>query len=404
MKIKRMIRDTGLNTLGFAIYIIAQQLILLPVISRFTTDEIYSNFVIYLSVLNIIANSTGGEVGNVRIVKDSIYQKLKINGDFFRILLYLAPLISFVGFVVFYLLGYSIGEIIILILTLNMANIRLYATCYFRLEQKFKEIIIQNILYFIGVSIGIGIMFITKNVYIAILIPEFITIIYSLLKSDLTKMERGRTIQFKETLKTFFQFALISLLTNCMAYYDRLLIYPILGASAVAVYYSTSTISKMVALITNPVSSVILAWVAKAKEENISKIIIKTIKANIPLLFLVAIVSIPTTYISIWILYRQHLEQAIYLIIPMSIATAFNCCASLTKSILLKVSNTKYIIYIYIVHFIFLSVIGYIGSKQGGVQGFTIATAISKMELWLSFMLLLVINLRGKNGRTKEEY
>ena len=76
MNLKKMIKDTGLNTIGFAIYIIAQQLILLPIISKFTNDEIYSNFVIYLSILNIIANSTGGDVGNTRIVL-SLHAKSK---------------------------------------------------------------------------------------------------------------------------------------------------------------------------------------------------------------------------------------------------------------------------------------------------------------------------------------
>ena len=380
MKLKTMIKDTGLNTLGFGIYIVAQQLILLPLISKFTNDIIYSNFVIYLSVLNIIANSTGGEVGNVRIVKDSIYKEKNIKGDFSVMLLQLSPIISILGFIIFYILGYSILEILILILTLNMANIRLYATCYFRLEQKFKNIIVQNLLYLVGVIIGIIAMYLSKNVYIAVLMPEVFSIIYSIFKSDVLKMGISKSLEYKNTIKTFMQFALISLITNCMAYYDRLLIYPILGASAVAVYYSTSTISKMVALITNPISSVILAWMAKAKKENISKIIIKTLKANIPLLFLVTIISIPMTYISIKILYSGHLLESIPLIIPISIATAFNCCASLTKSILLKVANTKHLIYVYIIHFIFLSILGYLGSRYSGIQGFTVATAICKAE------------------------
>ena len=246
-------------------------------------------------------------------------------------------------------------------------------------------------------------MYITKNVYIAILMPELLSILYSVLKSDILEMGINRTIEFKGTIKTFLQFSLISILTNCMAYYDRLLIYPMLGASAVAVYYSTSTISKLVALITNPISSVILAWVAKIKEENFSKIILKTLKANIPLLVMVVVVSIPTTYISLKILYNEYLEKAIYLIIPMSIATGFNCCASLTKSILLKISNTKLLIYAYILHFIFFSICGYIGSTINGVQGFTISTAISKAELWISFMVLLVVNLRRNYGKTRDK-
>ena len=401
---KIFLKDVTLNMIGFAIYCVAQQIILMPIISKLVDDNTFSNIVIYISILNIICNSTGGEVGNVRLVEDSKYNKASIMGDFTRILVYLIPVISVIGIIIFKILNYSTLQIVILILTINMANIRLYAAAYFRLKQKFNWIIIQNLLYLVGVIVGVVLMYITGNVYIALVLPELFCIIYSIKKSDLLKMKLEKTIRWKSTIKIFIQFGIVSLLTNCMAYYDRLLIYPILGATSVAIYYSITTISKMIAIVINPVSNVLLSWIARAKEENNSKILKRVLVANIPIIILVTIGSIPLTYIAMRILYIQYLEQAINLIIPVSIATAFATGATLTKAVLLKYANAQHLIYVYIVHFALFAGIAYYLSSNNGVMGFTIASIIAKVELWVSFIILLIKKLKGeKNGsRTKE--
>ena len=54
---KKFILDVVINMLGFGLYIIAQQIILLPLISKYTNDVVFSNIVIYISILNITYDS-----------------------------------------------------------------------------------------------------------------------------------------------------------------------------------------------------------------------------------------------------------------------------------------------------------------------------------------------------------
>lgn len=88
--------------------------------------------------------------GNVRLVRDEIYKGKNIIGDFTRILVLISPIIIIIVFpiLVFYI-NYSVIGSIFLVLTILMANIRLYATCYYRLEKKFYKVIIQNIFYLV---------------------------------------------------------------------------------------------------------------------------------------------------------------------------------------------------------------------------------------------------------------
>ncbi len=394
---KKFILDVVINMLGFGLYIIAQQIILLPLISKYTNDVVFSNIVIYISILNIICNSTGGELGNARIVRDEKYESTNSKiGDFTYILTMLSPMIVIICFIIFSILKYTILQSIVLISTILMANIRLYSASYFRLNKKFNYVVIQNVLYLIGAIIGIGLMYLFDNIYLAILFPELFSIIFSLKKSDLVEMKLKRTINFKETLKVFTQFGIISLITNCMVYFDRLLIYPILGATSVSVYYAASSMSKVSSLATNPISSVLLSWIAKAKESKKNAILKKLLLVNIPLVIGITLFNIPVTYIAVRILYGQYLQECIPLIIPLAFATAFSCSTFLTKSVLLKFTDAKYLIYIYIVHFVFFSIIGYFLSVKFGLYGFTIANLISKIELWISFVLLIIVTTQNK--------
>lgn len=148
-KYKVFLSDMFLNMVGFGIYIIAQQILLLPILAKIVDDNIYSSIVLYISILNVICNVTGGELGNARLVRDSEYKDKKIIGDFTRILTLISPVIVVIAFPIFLYLKYSVLGSILLVATILMANVRLYSTCYYRLEQKYVKVILQNVCYLV---------------------------------------------------------------------------------------------------------------------------------------------------------------------------------------------------------------------------------------------------------------
>lgn len=390
-KYKTFASDMLLNMIGFGIYIVAQQILLLPFLAKAVTDEVYTSIVMYISVLNVICNVTGGELGNVRLIRDSEYRDKNIKGDFSRILLFLSPIITIILIPIFIYLKYSFVGSIILILTILMANIRLYATCFYRLKKQFNKVIIQNIFYFGGIVLSLIIFSFYKNIYLIMLIPELISLFYALKNSDLIDMKLTKTKEIKNTIKSFAQLGTVSALTNLMNYFDKFLIYPMLGATSVAIYYAVNSMSKITSLITNPMASVILSWVSNVKSgDNQNKIIKLTILANIPIILGVTIISIPLTYIALKILYSQYLNEALILIIPIAISSSFATASTLIKSVLLKFTNTKKILYSYIIYFAIFIVSGYVLSKTNGLIGFTIANIISRIILWISFIILLI--------------
>ena len=399
---KNFFSDMILNMIGFGIYIIAQQILLLPILAKIVDDTVYSNIVLYISILNVVCNVTGGELGNVRLVRDSAYKEKNVHGDFTRILLSISPIITVIVFPILIYLKYSIIGSILYTLTILMANVRLYATCFYRLEQKFNKVIIQNIFYLIGIILSLSLFKFIGNIYLLLFIPECVSLIYALKNSDLLIMGLKKTNEMKKTIRKFGGLGFVSLLTNLMNYFDKFLIYPMFGATSVAVYYAVNSMSKIASLITNPMSSVILSWVANSDEKKNKKKILKmTLISNIPILLVVTIITIPLTYIALRILYSQYMEDALVLIIPIAITTAFGTAATLIKSVLLKYTNTNKLVVTYIIYFAIFSLLGYNLSKSQGLIGFTVANLIAKIILWGLFIILLIISKKENQEESK---
>lgn len=403
-KYKSFLSDMVLNMIGFGIYIVSQQILLLPILAKFVNDDIYSSIVLYISILNVVCNVTGGELGNVRLVRDSNYKEKNVIGDFTRILTFISPVIIIIVFPILLRLKYSILGSVLFTITILMANIRLYATCFYRLEQKYIKVILQNVFYLIGIIISLIIFRFYKNIYLLLFIPEFISLFYALKNSDLLKMKLAKTVEMFETVKKFFQLGFVSLLTNLMNYFDKFLIYPIFGPTSVAVYYAVNSMSKIASLITNPMSSVILSWVSNSDEKKSKAKILKlTLLSNIPILLVVTLLTIPLTYIALKILYSQYINDALILILPVAITTAFGTAATLIKSVLLKYSNTNKLVFTYITYFVILAILGYTLSKTNGLVGFTIANLVAKIVLWLLFIVLLLTSRDKKLEVTEEK-
>lgn len=362
-KYKFLFSDMILNMVGFGIYVVSQKIILLPIIAKQVNDNVYTSLTLFMSILNIFCNVTGGELGNVRLIKNNDYKDKKVIGDFSRILLVLSLLIIVIGSPILICLKYEYKYILFFILTILMANIRLYATNFYRLEKKFLKVIIQNLIYLIGIILGLFVFNYIHEIYIVLFIPELISIIYALFNCDLIKMGLNKTTEIKSTIKKYIGLGTISLLNNIMNYCDSILIYPILGAQQVAVYYAVNSVSNIASLLTNPMSSVILSWISNAKDEKKNKIFKITLSINIPLIIIVTLITIPLTYLSMFVLYKQYLSGITILVILISISTAFGTAGAFTKTILIKYTKTANLVGIYIMYFIVLSILGIILSK-----------------------------------------
>lgn len=385
-KIQNLIRDLLFNTLGFGIYIATQQILLMPIMARILPEEDFAKVVLYISVFAIITNVLGSELGIVKQVKK---EKISEESDYNRILLQLFPTIILIAIMILAILRFNILEIIMLTITIILGNTRLYSAAHFRANKDFKKIVMQNILYLVGTAIGLFITYKLKLIAIPMLLAEIMCLIFDISKTDIIKTGISKTKHNKEIWNTFAGFGFISFLINMTTYFDKIIIYPILGENAVNVYYATSSMSKILSLITNPLHGVILSWLKGNDEEFKKKVTTVTLKANMPILIITFVLSLPLTYIAVIILYPQYLEDSKKLMIPICVGVAFSTAASIIKAILMKYIESKKMVKMYVIYNVILLVGATIASYYFGITGFAYATAIASTSLWIMFILLL---------------
>ena len=298
-KHKNFFFDLGLNTFAFAIYIIAQQLILMPSMGKMLVEDAFAKYIIFISIFSIISNSLGSELGIVRQIREEKEEY----GIYNKTLSYLLFVVFIISIVSICFLHYSLIETLLLSLIVVLANIRLYSSAIFRMNKEFRKVLIQNVLYLIGIVIGLFLFKILKCIWLPSLLAEIIALIYSIVKSDVKKLFRFKEDRLnKGLLSAFKDYSIIEFLINMITYFDKIIIYPILGPGAVNVYYATSTMSKMFSLITNPLHGVILSWLRKDEKTSNDKIITTCLKYSLPVVAIVAILCIPITYLSMRIL------------------------------------------------------------------------------------------------------
>ena len=381
-KHKMFIKDILLNSFSFAIYIFSQQIIFMPIMGKLLPENTFANFIIFISIFSIISNSFGCELGVVRQIKED-----NNSSQYNYIMRWLLGSVLIVSIICLSFLKFSILETLLLSIVVSLANIRLYICSCFRMKKYFKGVMVQNILYLIGLLFGLGLFLKFKIIWIPSLIAELVSLSYSLIKSDFTLFSKKVKVE-KKTLVAFKDYSIIEFLINMMTYFDKILIYPILGTNAVNVYYATTTMSKMVSLISNPLHSVLLSWI---KNDGKSKDGILTIvfKYCFSLILLISIITIPLTYIAVRLLYNSYLNDSLLIIIPISIGAGFAFATSFIKAVILKYIDSKKTLSSYIKYFISFIILSIILSKFYGLMGFALANMLSRVILFVLFIEVL---------------
>ncbi len=392
-KYKEFFKDLLVNTFSFAIYILAQQLLFMPIMGKMLPERSFANFVIYSSIFSILTNSLGNELGITNQVVDTKNDDSK----YIKILINISIIIFIISMLGCYILQYTIFDSVMLSIVMVLANCRLYVSGHFRKNKLFKNVLIQNIFYLLGIVIGLIVYQYIKIIFIPSLLAEIISFIYYIKKYNIIKYMNSKEIVDKKIVKNFSSFSFVSFLGNILTYFDKIIIYPILGSYSVNVYYSTSTMSKVINMIINPIHSVLLSWINKGDKNKIKIMIINSIKVSFIFSIIAFFISIPITYLAVKLLYNQYIVDAQAIIIPVSCALGFSVGMSIIKSFVMKFLSNKNLVLMYILYLIVFVVCSILMSKQLGLIGFAYSSVIAKVFIYFEFVIALCIaNNKGE--------
>lgn len=262
------------NALAYALPVFFQQFIVYPLMASKLGAEANGYFLASIALYYFMINITATVLVNVRLLKSKDYETQGIRGDFNVLLLFFAILntLVIVGGSIFYA-GEKITtlDIILTVIFSLLFLFQNYIIVQYRVELRFRNILINNLLICAGYLVGLAAMYYLIPCWqIVFIVPYTITAIYDYTHTDYIKEPVKKTPLFNETAKQYVLLLGSSLLTSVVTYGDRLILYPLMDGTSVSVFTSAQLIGKMLQMIATPVASFLLAYMAKRKAESLS--------------------------------------------------------------------------------------------------------------------------------------
>lgn len=390
-KFKKNIKEILINVSAFGIYIVAQQMLLMPFLSKVTDSESFSFYVVFLTIFNIICTVIGEDLGNVRIV--NLSNGTNNSENTYKLVLNLLMIIIFPVCLVFVCVIFNRGLLFYLLSvgTFIVGVKRFYLLSKVRFIEKYHLIVISNIAYIISILISMSLYSVLiENPMWIFFISEIISysVLFFLTKSSLTKETHQISQSIKQIFRDYSKLSMSSLILNLAVYLDRFTIIPLVGVNYVSSYYSTTSMSKLLSLITNPLSNWLFIKLSRSSQEGISKIWNLTIRALIPAMFLLTIISGSVSLIGVAILYPENLENVWGLLIPVSIATSASLITAFLKPVILIQNKSDILLKSNLVYAICFFLFAVILSRKYGVVGFAYSSSIGRIiQLMMNLIL-----------------
>lgn len=386
IRYKYLIVEFIINIFSFSLLIVSQQIFALPIISRFYDADQFGKIVIVFGISNIITSMFGFSIGNARLLDGKFYNSIYLK------MLYasniLIVLISFIIYNYFFSGSYIEGVTFSVICLLG--SIRYFFLSEYRIRNTHNWIFRQNFSYFLGILIGFLLFYFQRNWLIVFITAEVFSVglcTYYFLKDGFFKsFKDNSSLKLSNTI----QLTINNGASYSLTQYDRFIIYPILGAVNVSLYYSASVSSKIGGLIMNPLSNFILGKLANKKEESNNKVINFVILGSLLVTVLYFILSIIATPILVKILYPGFFEKIKDVILPICLGAAVMSGVNILKPITMKYIGVKYYNKIFLVYGFILIITSIILCIKYSLLGIAIAKVISSLVL----LVCLLINLK----------
>ena len=324
-KRKRVVTDMLINLIGTGLPLVALQLVVYPIVARTIDAEAYGRMQSLVSVIFLISGTIGGALSTTRLIHQYDYKEKNLIGDFSVLNLISISAVAVVTPIVIsaYLGGANFYELVLITLISILNYSELYYEVGLRLELNYKKIFINKLIGALGYLIGFALFRWTSDWHFIFICAYLLQTIYCIRQTALITEPLKRTVVFRNTARSFGNITLSSAFNKSLTYFDKLLLYPLLGGEAVSVYYAANIFGKLVLQVLEPITNVVLSYLSKEKKVSRSVWSI-TIPIGLAFCIVMYIFCLLVSRFVLTVLYPQFVDEAMRLI---PVAT-FSLCVS----------------------------------------------------------------------------
>lgn len=397
---RKVISDLVLNIIANFLPMFVLQFIILPRISLELSADSYGLLLTIVAFIYLTSSSFGSVLNNSRLIHNKKYIDLDIVGDYKIFLIYFCIFNTILMIFGLFFIGSSFDMLsnisFIIISTLSLINT--YVIVEFRINLDFKSILINNIYVFFGYLFGYQLFIISGIWHLVYLLGFGFGFVHLLMTTHILKETKTKTVLYqfvkKETLILLFS----GILTSLGVYIDKLIIYPLLGGHAVAIYNTSSLLGKTISLAIVPVTGVLLSYLSRLKNFKSN---------NFKMIIMISILAGTIGYISIIfiskplleLIYPQYVNEALKYIPITTLTIIITIINNLINPFLLSFLRAKWQLILSGLHMTIYVFASLILLKFYGLFGFCIGILISYVVRL--FLMILIYFRESEFGRQK---
>ena len=350
-KIKALLTDSMWSIAGLMLMNVVMQFLVYPVWNSKLGSEEYGNILYLISIMNIIAISVGSACNYARMTESATKETWNIN---YNIILMIASVVVIPVIIIvsqFAGVDMSTADIIAFLILTVLTMWRYYADVEYRLNVNYKGYFVYYLMISIGYLIGIGAFYATGMWALALIPGEILGLIIVFVKGSIFKKDISFSSEaFKGVFKVVIVLIITDIISNIVFNGDKLILKIFIDGAAVTAYYLASLLGKTISLISTPLNSVIIGYLAKYKGKlNLKMMNIVTVVSLAAVLVGTVLCTI-ASHILIAILYPQNYNEVKEFFVIANMAQVFYFVTNVITVILLRFSKARYQLYINVIY------------------------------------------------------
>lgn len=376
-KLKALASDSILSISALVIMNCVAQFVVYPLWSSIFGDEQYGNIIYVMSIVNIFAVSMGVSANYSRMVESA--KRTTYNGDYNCILSVcsvIAGILCF-GIIIFSDLNMSTLEVALAVVLAVLTMWRFYADVGYRLSLNFKG----YFLYYLVISIGYGIgafLFLSTKLWPLALIPgEFLGLLLVYFKCDIFRTKPFKTSDnFKLNVRYSGVLTTSNIIDNLIFNGDRILLQIALNGASVTLYYLASLIGKTMSLISTPLNSVIMGYLARYKGEFNRKTFLLLLMGTLVVILLATAATVFGSHILISLLYAESYASVKDYFVIANLTQVIYFTTNIVTTVLLRFAKVNFTLVVNSSYGVFFFVFCVPAAFLAGIDGFCVSLLV----------------------------
>ncbi len=380
---RKKIQQLFLSAGGVVLLNAVLQLFVYPQIKKTLGTEGFGTALSMLALVSLISGALGNAAGLARLFKKE--GATPSNADYVLIILGGSVFFGALGLFLLRRMGGDTTDSVLFVLLVLTSTFRYYSDVEFKQTGNALRYFAFYACVTLGYVAGLFFYPLTKRWLTVLLIGELLGILYARLKSSIyEKVLRPSGALFPLLGQTAL-LLLSGLLEGLPFYADRVLLFTMVGAEAVTVFYTASLFGKVTALLATPASAMLVGFLVRY-EKPLSKMLwLSFLSVSLVLGLLGTLACLLASHLFLPVLYGDVFIAAEPFLLPAISAQVLFFVSGVLMVVLLRYYGEKLQLFLNVLFaFVFFSLAFFL-TRLGGLQGFVHAALIANA---LRFLLL----------------